>query len=337
MSHNTHITAGPLLVRISLQNLLYFPVKVSQFCGSFVFSLDANAELSFSWWAYPTLLAFLKITLGIICQALFWANMNEYIPVFGNWADVDLFSYMTITISGFLSDAFCTFMSLKNQHTIKKFHSQLVRFIVDIQVDIGHKLPKLLEGNFYHFESYRKNLRAFVLIATIFAFVSYTCATANAVFVAVKYLHSRLLILVTVPLILFYVIGMNIMRHGQYYVLGGILACVSIAMKALHDQCRWELTPFTPNDTALENILKNLKILKNIIRDVNVTFQWMLLTSILTLLINILCFFFQIFTWISSVGVVTALVGIGPALISNIMALYYLCEVASTINRQVHA
>lgn len=334
---STKIQNSNFTLRSSLRKLLSFPVKASQLTGSFIFSLDANAELSFSWLSYPIFIAGFKVILGVTAILIFYDHKEEYMVLFGNWTDTDLFTNLMMTMISFISDIFSTVMSYRNRNLIKKFHNQLLEFLEKIYGEIEKDYPSVCAENLRQLDRNRKCIKVCVILTIFVGSISFLGAITEILVVGFTIVHSKLISLVCAPLVMLFAIGLTIFRQTHYYIVAGVLSCISLALNLLNDQCKLNSSAGNPNKEAkLIQFLCDFKKVTDIIKDLNVTFQWMLITGVLTLFINSLGSIFQCFEWYSTIGSVTAVLSFGPQILSYTMALYFLCHIASDIYISVH-
>lgn len=328
-------TDSAQLILESLHGILYYPVKISQLTGSFIFSLEPNAEMSFSWFALPFILVVCKIALGSIFYVLFWLYKEEYVVTFGNWSDVDLFTYTSMASVGFCSDILCSINAILYRNRIIKFHNELVQFTMQVQSESVAKDSQLLDKYLKTFKKSKNTFLGFVTISIIFASFSFLSALSTSLVIGIKLVASRTFIVITVPIVLFFAVLLSIVRNSQYYIISSALTFISFALGAISDQLKWE-TLFQRNDTfELEKILQHYKRTNCIIKDVNSTFKWILVTGMLTLLFNTLCALFETFAWIPAVGLLITIIVIFPMLPPVITPLYSVCKAAVDIRKEV--
>lgn len=328
-------TDSAQLILESLHGILYYPVKVSQLTGSFIFSLEPNAEISFSWFALPFILVVCKIALGSIFYALFWLYKEEYVVTFGNWTDVDLFTYTSMASIGFCSDILCSINAMLYRNRIIKFHNELVQFTLQVQSESVAKDPQSLDKYLKAFKKSKNTILVSVAISIIFACFSFLSALSTSLVIGIKLVASRTFIVITVPIVLFFAVLLSIVRNSQYYIISSALSFISFTLGAINDQLKWE-TLFQRKDTfELEKILQYYKRTNGIIKDVNSTFKWILVTGMLTLLFNTLCALFEIFAWIPAVGLLITIIVIFPMLPPVITPLYCVCKAAADIRKEV--
>lgn len=322
------------LILTSLRQILHFPIKFSQLTGSFVFCLETNAEITFSWFTFPVILLFMKTALGLISITLFWKYKEEYLVILGNWADIDLFTYSLITLVSFGCDILSSFMVLKNKERIQEYHKQLVQFIVDIHAENAVAFPKALQSTLKTFTKAKKRVAAFTLYTICSGCISYCFALFGAL-VAANALNVRSFIIGTTPAILLFFVLVNAFRHSQYYVVGGVLSYISFTLKGLNDYCKWSLSPYRRDEKQLLKFLQSFKNSSQMIKQASVILQWTILTGVLSLLVNTLCFLFQLCSWIPFLGFAVSAASLGPELLGSLLVLYYLSSSACSIYKEV--
>ncbi|CAL8118068.1 unnamed protein product [Orchesella dallaii] len=331
-SHNSTLDSKNYekLIRSSLRKVLSFPVSVSQPIGAFIFSLDSNAELTFSWFSWPILFFFLKLAYGVFSFTLFFHNQTYYLAMFGDWGDVDRFTnFMTFAVSEF-SCVFSVFMIIKGRNSIQSFHNGIVQFIVDVLVE--NENENVIKEHLNIFEKSRKQIATPVYIIIAISCVTYFTFLSSSMFSIIKLVKADLFIVATVPFLMLSMTFLSIMRFINYLILDATIAFIWIGLRAWRSQCE-NITTGCHETEKMLKILRNYKRIAELIKDFNSVYQWWLLSGMLTMLANVLCYFFQLGSWIGVAGFAVLFV-LAPGFVACGLSLYYFCLAASNVNEE---
>ncbi len=128
----------------------------------------------------------------------------------------------------------------------------------------------------------------------------------------------------------------TMMCKAKILVISGILSYIWFGLAALNDHFSKLIHDGTLEDEVkANNCLDHFKRISDLIKEINSTFQWILINGMLTLLITVLCYFFQFCSWYIEFGL-TVIIGLAPGLISCTVTLHCLCEAASDIETGVN-
>lgn len=334
LSLNTPEQATELLLRIALHNLLYLPIKVSQYLGTFFFSLGPNAELQFSWVSLPVAMIFLKTCYAIMAITVFLINSRELVFLFGNWAEVDEIVYTLVTFICQFADTFVTLICIRERKLFQIVHQRLIQLNVDLYLDNAKKFPMFFSKRmrqFEHFQRTNKYCIVFTILTGVFFFIT---GFGSAVALGLNVIHAPISIIISIPMVLLFVVSANTFRLVHYYIIGTVIAFVLFAYKAINDRCKWGFSPGESNEKGLNQLLSDINRVNTLVRDINKIFRWMLLAAVGTLIFSIICFLFQMFSWLSVVGLGSIPVQL-TQVIANLVPFCYLCGIATRINKEV--
>lgn len=317
-----------MLARASLRKLLLITISISQITGSFPFSFDSDAELSFRWFSWPSISHFIKLVGLLFCWGLMLIFRDEYLATLGGWAELDIIASFLISIVGYVADVLTGIMALKNYPHIVKFYSHLVNFGIDMQKEASQMGPqKEVEQEM---ERRRRWLEVKVKVTVFFSVMNFTILSSIGLFLG-NLLGSESWILATIPLVAFCIAPINLLRKIPIFLVIGVLTWIWGGLRIVRNQFRNLAT--TGNPQKLGKVLDNWKRANDLIEEYNIRFQWALLFGIFSLLVSILCTFYELCSWIMVVGPITTIVTL-PGTISNTLALRSLCAIASDVNHE---
>ncbi|CAL8118066.1 unnamed protein product [Orchesella dallaii] len=332
-----------LTIRSSLQKILKVPIKISQLTGTFVFNLKSNAEISFSWSSWPLYFFLIKLFGCTINLIWFSQNWHVFSELFGGWGDTDMFSNLIIIVVSQLSDTFCALITLKNRVHIIDIHNRLVQFIVDIMLEsqsdssLSSGSEELIQEHLEMFEKTRKQLSIPTWIVVIISCMAYCISVVTTIRGAIFALHLEPHLVAALPIFMFSLSFWNMIRLTNYFVLAGILSYIRFGLVVWRRRCQYETVEkakeIVVEDWKVLGILQNYKKINGLINELNVIFQWPLLAGMLTQLLSVLCFLYQLCSWLGRVNV-AAIVSLAPGLIAHGLSFYNFCKAASDINEE---
>ncbi|CAL8118070.1 unnamed protein product [Orchesella dallaii] len=325
------------LIRSSLLKLLSLPVKISQAIGAFIFSLEPNAELTFSWYSWPMTFFALKLAYGLYATMLFIHHESYYIAIFGGWGwgDVDRkTNFLALKISEF-SSIFNVIMTIKERHRIQAFHRSIVQFIVDVLIE--HEHENVIKEHLRMFAKTRKQIATTVSIIIALSCVTYLIFLSSFLFSVIKVLNADIYIVAALPVILFYVGFLSSIRFIHILILDATISFIWFGLRAWRSQCENVMKDLKlghhETKEKMSKILCNYNRIVELIKEFNSGYQWWLLSGMLTMLAYVLCYLFQFGSWFGIAGIVVFVVLI-PGFLACGLSLYYFCLAASNVNEE---
>lgn len=326
------------LIRHSLYKVLKIPVRASQLTGSFIFNLNSNAELSFSYFGWPFINSILQLLLCVIAFTIFLLHKSEYLFVFGNWNTTDLISNSLLIMLPFSIDIFTSIITYKGRNSFISFHNQqFVPSIAGILADYSSSADLMTRLKTVTSKQMWLSYKVYVLV--VFSLLGYLAGLGTSLMAAkslLKTTPNSYWVSVFIPFILIFMIARTTMCKAQFLVVSGNLSYIWVGLAALKDHLNRLIDEGTLEDEGrVIKCLNNLKRINDLIKEFNTLMQWILINGILTLSIAVLCYLFQFCSWYVEFGAVV-IGGLAPGLISCLVTLHCLCEAASEIEIEVH-
>lgn len=255
---------------------------------------------------------------------------NDYALAIGGWVQVDMITVLLNGTVGYISDLISGFVMLKDRVLFQDFHRRLVHFVVNMVRKTSHVARTRQVENF---ESRRKWLERAIKIITFLGVSGYGLLLVLAGLLGVFF--GELLdawVLATIPFVTYCLIPVHVFRLAQVFVVSGILSYILFGLKAL--RCQIEQQQVTRGKCQkLNAILDSWKEATQLIQEFNELFQWLQTCGMLTILVSMLCMFYQFCSWYVANGIFAAIPAL-PALFTTMMTLWSICYVASEIGQE---
>lgn len=344
---NTQLTEGnevseEAIVRKALYRVTRIPTWISHIIGINIFSYDSTSnEISCSVCSFQSLLSLFRLLLGIFMFHNYFKNRLIYKKIFGNWGATEEFSHGLSIITILICDTLSVLLTYVDLSAVTNSHRKLVRFVVDVTVTAeGTHASQQIHIFLARLKISQRWIEGMILLIAFFFVVAYASAIRNAFTVALILPETKdnMVILVTLPILIFYFIGVQILRQMAFYGPIGVISILTVCIVNLKDLIervinRCKHLPQKKVEENVNQLLEHFRTLYQLVDEVNMQHQWTLITGVISLLIIIICSSFQLCVGLREAGAYT-FIGTFCTVLSNCLTFYSLCAVSSHLTLQ---
>lgn len=334
-------------LRKALYKVTQLPNTISIILGINLFRHDSiSGEVSFSLWSLPTLFSIIRIPFVITVLYSYIRYRELFRTIFGSWGATEEFSHGLAISSVIVCDTVCALFTIKDVKFIEKSHNQLFKFVVDITVEAHsqsgacstHIGPSQYLAKLKEWQDWIEKM--VYIIITLFI-IAYLVALKHSFDSAMTLPEAKddTFLLIILALLIFYFIGIRILRQTVYYSPIGSITLLCFGISVLKDSVEREISGCKKLsqfeiEKNVNQLLEHFRTVYQLVEDINLGHQWILITGVVSLLIIIICASFQFCICLQDFEVSTILIQPTLTLISNGLTFYCLCSVSSRVTEQ---
>ncbi|CAL8118088.1 unnamed protein product [Orchesella dallaii] len=331
-----------MLHRNTLLKIGNFPVKICQWSGLYIFSVDP--KLVFSLCSYPVLAFIGKLLLTIIIGFVFLPNKQKFIGIFGGWGNTEEHINLLTLISSIMSDLLCSINSFINRKSIPDFHNNLLDSVSEILTDKKERddMENVFLSETKAWTSYVNWRAGLTFSAMVFVYIFVTIVHWNLG----KELGISFTTLIFIPPVVLFWLGTTSMKNIFYFIFVSNLSYFQLGFRMLQIKCKVEDQSVKCHATSVSPekvlwILERHRELRKLLEQFNSLFQAELISSLLVTYLQIITTSFSFCNWFSHNALTVRSLYFAVGFIYSfgiaVLAIYSLCSVASAVMKQANA
>ncbi|CAL8117870.1 unnamed protein product [Orchesella dallaii] len=348
-------------IRKYLMELFRGSQKITLVLGIYLLHEDATTgKISFNFWSKSTFFVFLRVFLIVFVGYLFLTYSDSYGAIFGGWGETERFSHVLSVVTILICDSIFTFFSFRDVKNMTVFYANLYNFIFEtttlavstlggIGGGSGHERRMILAQYIKRLKSIQWSIDRKVYVIVVCSVLAYACSIVPAWILASTLQETEELdtvLLFGLPILNLVYVSLHNLRQVVYYAPIGALKSIWFSLSVLNDLVSYEVTSKDDDEDdgkkgkkkeeRISKLLEQFQTVYDLVEDVNVRFQWILITGSISLLVTITCSAFEFCTWSAAGGILPVVVSLSCVL-SNAMTFYEICAASSDVTREAKA
>lgn len=335
-------------IQNEMEGMVKLPHTVSMLFGIHFYRWKKS---TFSIMDFKTICSIIRLPIIMFLVYFYLQHRRLYDKIFGDWESTEEFSHGLALFFMVACDLVCAILTFKHGNRINELLCHILSFIVEITGKASSSREKYLTN----LKAEHKNIRWITYSILFFFVVGSLTSAINCVKDAVKMQSNPPpmipplepvtdSIIAAIPFMMVSIVGLHTLRQVAYY---GPIACLihcCSGISALKDFIQNEVTFLRKNtvsDTQMEErvdtILDYVQKVYDIVEEINLRFQWVFLTAVVSLWVVMICGWFELCIWALDKPAPALMISTTVSVATNTITFYLLCAKASRITSEMRS